>query len=149
MGEWVASLLGGDIASISAKAIDTAPPTRLRVQSRFFRRSKASSSRENLSEPAQPQPKETPPTVQTRLFRRAVATKPMLAPNESEKVARVNNVIPAAVAPIPAPIPKIRGWVMLDYFDDKSGAGGDLVRMLVECNFVGSNSAQRGWFSMT
>ncbi|KXN82630.1 1-phosphatidylinositol phosphodiesterase [Leucoagaricus sp. SymC.cos] len=40
-----------------------------------------------------------------------------------------------------APEPRIRGWVLLDYFDEPSG----LVPLLVECNFRGRRPGDEGW----
>jgi len=39
--------------------------------------------------------------------------------------------------------PRIRGWTFLDYYSEPGG--GDIVPLLVECNFRGRKSGEEGW----
>lgn len=39
--------------------------------------------------------------------------------------------------------PRIRGWTFLDYYSEP--AGGDLIPLLVECNFRGRKLGEEGW----
>ncbi|KAF8415897.1 PLC-like phosphodiesterase [Boletus edulis BED1] len=41
------------------------------------------------------------------------------------------------------PDPRIRGWVLMDYYDDPIDAG--IVPLLVECNFRGRMAGEEGW----
>lgn len=38
--------------------------------------------------------------------------------------------------------PRIRGWALMDYYDDPAAA---LVPLLVECNFRGRRKGEEGW----
>ena len=38
---------------------------------------------------------------------------------------------------------RIRGWLLLDYYEDPIGAG--VVPLLVECNFRGRRAGEEGW----
>jgi 1-phosphatidylinositol phosphodiesterase len=42
-----------------------------------------------------------------------------------------------------APEPRVRGWVLMDYFDEPERDG--LVPLLVECNFRGRRPGEEGW----
>lgn len=39
--------------------------------------------------------------------------------------------------------PRIRGWTFLDYYSEPEG--GELVPLLVECNFRGRKEGEEGW----
>lgn len=39
--------------------------------------------------------------------------------------------------------PRIRGWTFLDYYSEPEG--GDLVPLLIECNFRGRKQGEEGW----
>jgi 1-phosphatidylinositol phosphodiesterase len=54
--------------------------------------------------------------------------------SESEKVEYSKRVIE----------PRIRGWSMLDYYTEPGA--GDIVPLLVECNFRGRKVGEEGWF---
>jgi 1-phosphatidylinositol phosphodiesterase len=42
-----------------------------------------------------------------------------------------------------APQPRVRGWVLMDYFCEPENAG--VVPLLVECNFRGRLPGDEGW----
>ena len=41
------------------------------------------------------------------------------------------------------PGPRIRGWVLMDYYEDPVDAG--VIPLLVECNFRGRKAGEEGW----
>lgn len=45
--------------------------------------------------------------------------------------------------PVEVPEPRVRGWVLMDYFDEPERGG--LVPLLVECNFHGRRPGEEGW----
>ncbi|KAF5331154.1 hypothetical protein D9619_006057 [Psilocybe cf. subviscida] len=53
--------------------------------------------------------------------------------SESEKVESSNTIVE----------PRIRGWSMLDYYAEPGA--GDIVPLLVECNFRGRQAGEEGW----
>lgn len=49
----------------------------------------------------------------------------------------------AKLASYTDPGPRIRGWVLMDYYEDPIGAG--VVPLFVECNFRGRRRGEEGW----
>jgi 1-phosphatidylinositol phosphodiesterase len=51
-------------------------------------------------------------------------------------------LLPESLAPVPPQEPRLRGWALLDFFQDPEKA---LVPLLIECNFRGRKSGEEGW----
>ncbi|KAF8556928.1 PLC-like phosphodiesterase [Imleria badia] len=64
----------------------------------------------------------------------------LLAQLSLDKASRQHD---AKLASRTDPGPRIRGWVLMDYYEDPIGAG--VVPLFVECNFRGRRAGEEGW----